>query len=85
MDGRGGNHYLRVGRERAGLIEDLNHRLDRGNSAVALPVATNKSLKVEDDGEVIVTSPVSRMMSEVQQFVTFHTASFQQNYLDNLL
>ena len=44
VDRRTSNHHLRVGGERTGLVQDINHTVDLGNGAVALPVSTDQCL-----------------------------------------
>lgn len=36
--------YLRVGTERASLVQNFGHLLDAGNSTIALPVSANQGL-----------------------------------------
>lgn len=48
MDGRGSNNDLGIGGERSSLVEDVDHRLDGLNSAIALPVAADESLTFDE-------------------------------------
>ena len=48
MDGGGGDDDLGVGGKATGLVQHLDHRFDRGHSAIALPVAANESLWIRN-------------------------------------